>query len=316
MASITPLSVYFAENENKGEAYGKWVKYITQLCLAYGVVDVAQTKAMLMVHGGEEIAVLEIADYVPPALNLNQVETLAELATRIGVNFPVRATPYLSFFKLYETRQRENETIRDFTSRLQRLVRKCALTAGATVAEQQNQMVINCIVLNTVNSRLKKQMLALNVAQTLEAVMEIGDGLESVDSQLVEMSKREQTQIARITSYEKPRSASISSTNSNKPKCENCGNYHLPEEYCAGTAITCFNCETKGHFKQYCKNPKKVKPIQKSQSANNINNPTQQTSYQTTQQQYNQYSQQQAQFRNNAQNRTTQQRNNNHSTQN
>jgi hypothetical protein len=303
MQQIIPLSVFFADNENKGEAYGKWIKYITQLCVAYGIVDVGQCKAMIMVHGGEDIAVLEITDYIPPQATPLRVETMAELATRIGLNFPVRATPYLAFFKLYETKQREQESIRDFTNRLQRQVRKCTFTNLATVAAQQDQMVINCVVVNTNNEKLKRQMLNLNIAATLDGVLEMGAGLESVAVQLAELAKAKETaQISRIFTQDKQRANSFSSSAqssaslSSKPRCENCGNFHNNNDYCAATKVQCFNCENFGHFKQYCKGQRKVKPIQKSHSSNSITPQVTQSQSQINQQ-YQQYNQQQNQYK-------------------
>jgi hypothetical protein len=263
-ATITPLSTYFSDNENKSEAYGKWVKYMKSVCTAYGIVDVARTKAMLMVSGGEELAVLDIPDFVPTAaqlvINQNYVETFDELATRIGMYYPARPTPYLNSFKLHATRQLENETTRDFANRLLKLARKCTFTDRATIIEQQQQVVLNCICTGTSNNKLQTNMLNMNVATTLNEILEMGTTLESVATQVTQLALlKESNTIARINVYE-------------KPKCTNCGNKHQTNEYCPATGIKCFNCNTIGHFKYYCKEPVKMQSngLTKSQSSNEI----------------------------------------------
>jgi len=248
-ANITPLSTFFADNENKSEAFGKFVKYIHDVCLAYGIDNVIRKKAMLMVQGGEELAMLEIPDFVPTeAQGAEYVETYAELATRIAAFYPARPTPYLNDFKLHSLKQLDGEVIRDYANRLLKVARKCTFTEGATALAQQQQAVISCLVIGTSNKKLQQQILNLNLATTLQNVLEMGATLESVAAQQSQISNALSSNSIVISRVE----------TSTGRSCSKCGNVHK-SDYCPAQGVECYNCHNKGHFSRYCFKPRKEK---------------------------------------------------------
>jgi hypothetical protein len=271
MASLISLKTFeefIADNDDMSSAWGAYVKYMKNCFVACDINQVARQKVLLLIQGGKTLEDLNIADYVPPAAAPLQVETLDEYATRIGLNYPVQAQPFLQSFKLSNCQQENGETIKNWAQRLIKIARLCNYVDVLAM----NRAVVDQIIKNTTLLQLRKEALRLP-NQTLEQLITAASLIESVQAQ--------------ITTLEQATSATIRKIDTKEVQmCENCGNSHDGlNSYCSGPTTQCYNCLNMGHYSKFCREPQRYKPNTKYSSQSS--QPRYQSSYSLNQNQRN-----------------------------
>ena len=172
---------------------------------------------------------------------------LKELFKRFEQHLQPKVNHWLSRFKLQKIRQEQSESIDDFISRARNMAMRCKF---ADEGELQLRIVEQLII-------------GTRHAYVQERLLELGDGLTSLDSALDVARTYEATQLqmAQLSETQLPHTSasdSLALIQRSKQRfvkdksCWFCGKAAHPREQCPAKNSTCHLCGKVGHFKEVC----------------------------------------------------------------
>ena len=148
----------------------------------------------------------------------------------VKINFRVHRLEFSNF------RQKTDENINDYVSRLREKAAKCEFEAG-----ELNERLIESIILSTPFEDFRKDLLTKPKEHPIKDVIEKGREHEAVLASQASLNMMKGTQPTSVYAVYK-----------NKQLCKNCGLHHAPRS-CPAYRDECGACGYLGHWKKLCR---------------------------------------------------------------
>ena len=152
------------------------------------------------------------------------------------------ATVKISFrvhrLEFQNMRQREEESITDFISRLREKSTPCNFRN-----DELNDRLIEMVILSTPIDDLRKELLSKDENFTIKETIELGRQYEAIIASQTSLQSMSASGTAKVDHIKQ------------KTKCGNCGKSHPPKR-CPAYYKECDGCGNIGHFKNMCRNSK------------------------------------------------------------
>ena len=197
---------------------------------------------------------------VPP----NSTLPLDDVISRIQDYVKQQTNESVRRLKFSQVKQEEGESFANFFIRLQEASQLIDLCKGKDCVDYQ---IRHAIVVGVRDEKLRKDILEMDSASTLEQVAKACEVYESVRESSKEIGPS-QASVSAMSAYkkgkkankhgqDKQQSAGGSTKKENPPKnkqqCNRCGNKpHTKDVVCPASEIICNKCEKKGHFAKVC----------------------------------------------------------------
>lgn len=242
------------DNVSVGHRWEKWKRSLLIYLEAAEITTAQKKRATLLHFGGTSLQ--EIYFNLPGAA--------VDVAEGVDV-FKVALSKLDEFFlpkqnRIYERhvfrllKQEEGEKFERFLVRLRKQADKCNF-------DKIDDHLIDQITEKCTSIELRKKILTIGDAITLEKILTEANTLEAVTDQLGNYgSKRPETQeinaiYNKKEKYDKNQNKEKNPIKRNTNKCSRCGSYkhQADEDNCPARQLKCFRCDKVGHVRQMCR---------------------------------------------------------------
>ena len=172
---------------NTGQCWKKWLSRFERLLVAMNIEEKKQQRAMLLHFAGP--AVDEIFETLPDTGEAKDYDKAVEA---LNTYFIPQVNTAYEEYNFRETKQRDNETLGTYHTRLRHLSQNCSF--ADVVKEIKNQIIISC-------SSQKLRRRALRDNPTLKELLDAGRAEETSQAQVKTVEKQQSFQgINAVTS--------------------------------------------------------------------------------------------------------------------
>ena len=274
MAKSLPSFPPFDLSEDQtsiGQRWNKWVRKFENFLTAMNIADDARKKSMLLHYSGDDVYdVYETLTIAPQQITAAQGANPAVMETEyqaivraLSAKFSPRKNVDFEIFTFRQEKQRQDETVDSFCTRLYHLATNCEFQNKEK--EIKAQIVAGCI-----SSDLRRRVLeeptlnleqVLNKARAIEAATDQADKIEGKSNETVNFVKRD-------TKGKQPKKPQNNSENLKK-ECSFCGGkFHAYLSECPARFHQCKNCKRLHHFETVCKSKQRTSANGPSKSEN------------------------------------------------
>ena len=256
---------------DKANVGTRWKKWITrfEFCLtAAGITNDARMKANLINCAGEQVFDIFESLTITPRAGVgggpDETEYAATKRTLSEYFNPADNTEY-HVFKFRSTKQQENETMDQFSSRLKHLADSCDFTNKDK--EVKSQIIQSCL-----SKKFRREALQ-NSTWTLKDLLDRARTLELVDKHAAEIEEKEH--LVELNATNKVKQAKYSKPKKQQKLCAFCGkDYHKEGlNTCPARGKKCAKCGKMNHFAAAClstKQEEKQNGFGKKTTANQV----------------------------------------------
>ena len=243
---VTPLTPFDPHGDagSVSQKWQKWLRSFECFAAAAGCKDDRQKRQLLLHSAGPEVQ-----DIFDTLANTGDVYATAHESLtayfRPQVNIPYNRHVFR------QERQKPDETVAQFVTRLRQLAVTCDFGASADDFIR-DQVIDKCI-----SKHLRTKLLAEKDLQ-LARLLELAQAKEASELHSSHFEEREKAFAVHRNQYKPPqRFKSRDSNNTDtksKGECSRCGlRGHTGDECRCSKNVTCHRCNKKGHFKSVCK---------------------------------------------------------------
>ena len=254
-----------------GQRWNKWVRKFENFLTAMNIADDARKKSMLLHYSGDDVYdVYETLTIAPQQITAAQGANPAVMETEyqaivraLSAKFSPRKNVDFEIFTFRQEKQRQDETVDSFCTRLYHLATNCEFQNKEK--EIKAQIVAGCI-----SSDLRRRVLeeptlnleqVLNKARAIEAATDQADKIEGKSNETVNFVKRD-------TKGKQPKKPQNNSENLKK-ECSFCGGkFHAYLSECPARFHQCKNCKRLRHIETVCKSKQRTSANGPSKSKN------------------------------------------------
>ena len=247
-----------SETTTLGTRWEEWVERFELFITAMAIADDTRRRAMLLHYAGAEVH--RIFKTLIDTGNAAAYETAKNKLTEYFK--PSVNTEYEKYI-FHELKQREQETLDSYHTRLREQGAKCGLTH--IDADIKSQIIRTCT-----SNKLRRKVLRESTL-TLKNILDHGRAREVADTQAMTMEKkheseevnvlREQIMQMGIDMKMQNRTRNQSQYQSNNRKCYNCGGSYPHLGKCPADGKKCFSCNKLNHFSRVCRSNRTQKII-------------------------------------------------------
>ena len=235
-SNISPMPQFQPKSDptNTGARWTGWLERFETYLIAADVTDDARKRALLLYQAGSEV--YEIFKTLPDTGESNNYTKAKDALTK---HFEPAKNPIFEIYNFREAKQRADETLDEFHTRLRTLAKYCQFHETDFEIKMQ-------IVCNGKSNRLRRK--ALRDSEYNLADMLI-DGRKTEVSSAQAMGIEENFQDLQIKEI------------STKNACYKCGlSFPHINKPCPARQANCSHCGVKGHFAKMCRKPQDETP--------------------------------------------------------
>ena len=235
-SNISPMPQFQPKSDptNTGARWTGWLERFETYLIAADVTDDARKRALLLYQAGSEV--YEIFKTLPDTGESNNYTKAKDALTK---HFEPAKNPIFEIYNFREAKQRADETLDEFHTRLRTLAKYCQFHDTDFEIKMQ-------IVCNGKSNRLRRK--ALRDSEYNLADMLI-DGRKTEVSSAQAMGIEENFQDLQIKEI------------STKNACYKCGlSFPHINKPCPARQANCSHCGVKGHFAKMCRKPQDETP--------------------------------------------------------
>lgn len=245
-----------ADLSNAGPRWKKWLARFDVMMLAMNIKDTEEEKerkkALLLHYMGDEC--YDIYETL-----MEDEDKYEEVRSKMSNYFVPKANAEYEKYLFRNTKQKEDETLDQFCTRLKKIAVNCGFTNDQFDSEVKSQIIQGCL-----SSQLRKK--ALSKPLDLKTLLETGKAMELADSQLSTMEsdpfKAVPESVSKVKRdvpvYSNPKrgwkkSQPAPVATERKKTCFRCGGTFPHEKHCPAKNRKCFHCSGLGHYAKFCR---------------------------------------------------------------
>ncbi|XP_037047663.1 uncharacterized protein LOC119082294 [Bradysia coprophila] len=264
--TAVPLPATFDESDN-------WLVYndkLDQFFIAYGITDDSRKRAILLTSLSEDVY-STLSDLCFPELPGSK--TYKDIAGLMKKRFSPIVSIYRERLRFYEAKQKPNEKIVEFCSRLKKLTKYCSF------GDYLTQVLRDKFVCGLSKGPVFDKVCEQNATESFETLVEVALKKELADKERTTDDSLEVCKVEQHRNGAKPNASKVFNNNtsnqSTKRSCYACGGSNHLFNACKFKSYKCKNCKVTGHLAKVCKQKsdgqKSSKPQQPKPSNNYIN---------------------------------------------
>lgn len=241
-----PMFDFHSEPSSVGLRWKKWQSRFDNYLQAFNIEEDKQKRALLLHHVGPDV--FDIFDTLPET-----GEDYTTAVRKLDAYFCPKANPEYETYLFRQTRQREDETLDAYHTRLRQIATKCEFTN--VDKEIKSQIILKC------SSSCK--MALRDATMTLQQLLDAGRAQETADKQAAgieeihaKSSNSFKGHAINKTILNRDKQRHFKTKNIESLTCNNCGG-HFPhdggQKNCPAKGKTCKGCGKLNHFQKCCR---------------------------------------------------------------
>lgn len=243
MSKESGISV-FNPNEENGNVYAKWTRWLRGLNLfleSKNITESKRKKAMLLHHGGFELQ--DIFYTIPGADTVADGEDpYVKTVDTLNAFFKPKVNITYERHVFRSLRQMEEETVAQYVTRLRQQAKNCEF-------KEEDAEICSQIVECCTSSEIRRRILEKSEI-TVKGALEIAQTIEAIEMQTKNI---EGQAVARLTGYGRGQNKGIA--RDRETVCFRCGykGHRYKDDRCPAKGRKCNKCGETGHFAGTCR---------------------------------------------------------------